>query len=430
MLQESLDANVLIERTTLPNGLTVLTEKIPNVRSLSLGLWVLRGSRHEPRERSGIFHFIEHSLFKGTESRDTKAIARVIDSIGGEMNAFTGKETTCFYARVLDEHLDVAVDLLADLVLHPTFLPIDIERERRVILEEIKMVDDTPDDLVHNLFIQAFWKGNPLARPILGTRRTVAAVRPEVLREFFLANIRPNNLLIAASGSVEHDPFVDRMWRAFRELEGTAPELPIKPPTVHPTIRLKNKPGLKQTYLCLGTRCYERNHPDRYALSVLNTILGTGMSSRLFQRIREEKSLAYDVASDTVSYHDAGYLVVYAGTAAESVREVIDIVLEEFRLLKLEPVAPDELARAKEHLKGSLMLGLESTFNRMSNLATQDIYFGKQYTLDEILEGIDRVTTGDVLRVALDVFDEWSLSLAVLGKLPEGFTIERASIAG
>ncbi len=429
MLQESLYSNVLVQRTELPTGLTILTEKIPTLRSLSAGLWVRRGSRHEPKEKSGIFHFLEHMVFKGTESKDTQQIARIIDSFGGQMNAFTGKEQTCFYARIMDEHLEVAVDLLSDIILRPAFREVDIERERKVVLEEIKMVDDTPDDLVQELHLRSFWKGNPLARPILGTRRTVGSLTPDLLREFFFENVRPNNLLVTAAGNVDHEPFVELMWKAFRDLKGRAPDAPVKPPRINPSVTVKTRKGLKQTYLCLGTSCYRRDHPDQYGLSVLNTILGSGMSSRLFQKIREEKSLAYDVFSDTASYEDAGCLTVYVGTAAESVQQVLDLVVDEFRILRAEPVPADELARAKDHLKGSLMLGLESTFNRMSNLATQEIYFGKQYTLDEILEGIDAVTPDDVKRVAADVLDERTLSLAVLGRVPEGFTIARTSLA-
>ena len=418
-----------IERTRLPNGVTVLSEHVPGVRSASIGIWLLRGSRHESRESSGILHFIEHMLFKGTHSKDTATVARIIDSIGAEANAFTAKEQTCFYARVLDEHLDTAVDLLADLLLHPSFHAQDVERERKVILEELKMVHDTPDDLVVDRFLQSFWKGHALARPILGSRRTVSGFDATSLRDYYATHVRPNSVLVAVAGNVDHQRFVDSVAARLEGFSGLAPAAPEEPPQALPSVTVRSRVGLKQVYVCLGVPCFPRHHPDRDALAVLNTLLGTGMSSRLFQRVREERSLAYDVYSEAVAYRDAGYLVVYAGTSADSLRELLDVVLLELKLLAREAPTADEVDRAKQSLKGGLTLGLESTFNRMSSLATDEIYFGRSFTMDEVVAGIDAVTREDMLRLASELLQPQRLSLTVLGRLPEGIRVDPACLA-
>ena len=421
--------NLAVKRSVLPNGLTILTEEIPYLRSVSLGVWVIKGSRHEPPALSGIFHCLEHMLFKGTERRDARTIARLIDSIGGHVNAFTGKENMCYYVRVLDEFVPTAVDLLSDLILRPTFLGDELERERKVILEEIKMVEDTPDDLVHTMFTQHFWKGHPLARPILGTRKTVSGIDSATLRSFFGDHITADNLLVSAAGHLEHGPMVDLLGEAFAGLKPKGVSLPKKPaPVAKPVTSFRKKRSLSQTYVCLGTPSPHRTHPDRYALSVLNGVLGMGMSSRLFQRIREELSLAYDVYSDLVAYSDAGYLVIYAGTNGESVPRLIDAVLQELRSMKHEPVSEEELRRAKDQMKGSIMLGLESTFNRMSSLAGQEMDYGRQISLDEVLQSIEGVTAADVLRVAQEVFSAGPMALTMLGRSDEGLAIEPASL--
>jgi predicted Zn-dependent peptidase len=408
--------NDMIHKEKLGNGLTLVTEKIPNIRSIAIGVWLLRGSRHEPDEKSGIYHFIEHMVFKGTTRRTSHDIAKIIDSIGGTLNAFTGKENTCFYVKVLDEHLEIAMELLSDLLLNPRFQEEDIEREKRVVIEEIKMVNDSPDEMVHNLFLESFWKNHPLSRPVLGFKKTVRNFSREALRKFYGRNLLAGNLLITVAGNLEHGRIMEMAAKYFHSLPPRVPEPGMhKPPEVTRSVSARKKKGLSQLYLCLGTHSYPRSHADRYILAVINTFLGTGMSSRLFQEIREERSLAYEVFSDVVSYTDAGYLFVYAGTRTNAVKEVVEIIVREFRKIKEGDVKAEELKRAKEHLKGSLMLGLESTFNRMSNLASNQIYFDKQFGLDEILNGIQVVTEEDVLRVSGQIFDEKYLSLKVLG---------------
>jgi predicted Zn-dependent peptidase len=408
----------MIYKETLANGLTVVTEKIPNIRSIALGFWLLEGSRHESPEMGGMHHFVEHMVFKGTERRTSHDIAKVIDSIGGTLNAFTGKENTCFYVKVLDEHLEIAMELLSDILLHPKFREEDMQREKHVVLEEIKMTEDSPDELIHNLFLESFWKDHPLSRRILGTRRSVLGISRASLQRFFRKNIVAGNLLLTAAGNLDHGRIAEMTAKYFQALRPGAPAaVQAAAPQVTRSVSARKKKGLKQVYLILGTNGFPRNHPDRYAVAVLNTFLGTGMSSRLFQKVREERSLAYDIFSDLVSYSDAGYLMVYAGTRASALPEILDIVLGEFRKMKSGEAEAEEIARAKEHLKGSLMLGLENTFNRMTNLAGNEIYFGKQFTLDEIVSGIEAVTADDIERVSRGVFNNSTLSVKILGEL-------------
>ncbi len=362
----------VIFRDVLPNGLRLLTEPMPHVRSVSIGVWLARGSRHEAEEQSGIAHFVEHMLFKGTATRSAEDIAQAIDSIGGQMDAFTAKEYASYYIKVLDEHLPLAVDVLADIVLRPAFTPDDIEREKKVVLEEIKMVEDTPDDLVHELFTEHFWRGHPLGRPILGTRETVEALTSGRLRAYFEDAYTASNVIIAAVGNVEHATVRELVSRYFGGL-------------------------------------------PRGDGRLTDELLGGSMSSRLFQNVREKRGLAYAVFSGLSAYRDAGSVTVYAGCANHAVGELVDVVVAELRRMKEEPPPDAELRRAKDHLKGSLMLNLESTSSRMSHLARQEIYFDRQFGLDETLEGVERVTRDDVQRVAYDLFADGALAATVLG---------------
>jgi predicted Zn-dependent peptidase len=417
----------MIQKAVLDNGLTVLSERMPNLRSISLGIWLKKGSRHEAESENGISHFIEHLVFKGTKRRSAREIAKVIDSIGGQIDAFTSKEYTCFYAKVLDEHLGVALDLLSDIVLNPRFDPEDIEKERKVIFEEIRMVEDTPDELVYDLFSETFWRDHPLGRPIQGTPESVGAITPRHLLDYFRSSYRPGQMLIAAAGNLDQDAAVGEIRRAFEALtDGVRPEPPV-PPREHAELALKEKEGLEQVHLCLGVRAFAQSSDERYAGYVLNTLLGGTMSSRLFQTIREEKGLAYSVFSSVSSFLDTGYLMVYAATGADQARQVVELVAQEFRRLKSEAVAAQELRDAKDHLKGSLMLSLESTSSRMSNLAKQDIYFGRQFTLEEILAGIEGVTVEEVQALARRLFDPRQCTLAALGRLA-GVRIERGDL--
>jgi predicted Zn-dependent peptidase len=411
----------MIVREVLDNGLRLLTEQIPHVRSVSIGVWLTRGSRHEPAAQGGIAHFVEHMLFKGTTSRSAESIAQDIDSIGGQLDAFTAKEYASYYIKVLDENLPLAVDILSDIVLNPAFAEGDIEREKKVVLEEIKMVEDTPDDLVHEIFTQTFWEDHPLGRPILGMPETVEALRRDSLCEYFDQAYAANNMIIAAAGNMEHGRVRELIEKAFAGVRRVGPVVVDVPPTVVPKVTIRSK-DLEQSHLCLGTSSFPQNHADRYTSYVMNTLVGGSMSSRLFQNVREKRGLAYAVFSGLSAYRDAGTFTVYAGCAKEAVGEVIDLVVEELRMVKQLPAPDTELRRAKDHLKGSLMLGLENTASRMSHLARQEIYFDRQFSLDETLEGIEQVTPEAVQQVARQMFSDGALAVTVLGQL-DGWTL-------
>src|SRR4029450_5868501 len=413
----------MVTREVLDTGLRLITEAMPHVRSVTIGVWLMRGSRHESDERSGIAHFVEHMLFKGTASRSAEDIAQAIDSIGGQHDAFTAKEYASHYIKVLAEHLPMAVDLLADIVRRPAFTPDEIEREKKVILEEIKMVEDTPDDLVHELFTQHFWEGHPLARPILGNPETVEALTRETLLDYFSRAYIAPNMIIAAAGNLDHGNVRELVLKAFDGLAATG-DMPNGPaPRVSPQVITRVK-ELEQSHLCLGTNSYPQNHADRYVSYILNTVLGGSMSSRLFQNIREKRGLAYSVFSGLSAYRDAGNITIYAGCANEAVGEVMDLCVDEVKTSKRTLVSDSELRRAKDHLKGSLMLSLENTSSRMSHLARQEIYFDRQFGLDETLQGIERVTTEDVQSVAGDLFKDGCLAATVLGNV-NGLEISR-----
>jgi predicted Zn-dependent peptidase len=415
----------MVVAETLPSGVRLVTESMPHVRSVTVGVWLTRGSRHEAEAESGVAHFVEHMLFKGTTTRSAQVIAQTIDSIGGQLDAFTAKEYAGYYIKVLDDHLPIAIDLLSDLVMRPAFADSDIDREQSVILEEIKMVEDAPDDLVHEVFAQQFWSRHPLGRPILGTPETVSSFDAGGLREYFARTYLAPNLVIAAAGHLDHAGLKALVEKAFADVPMGAAGPVDEPPAVTPGLVVRQK-EIEQSHLCLGTPAYPLAHDDRHALYILNTILGGSMSSRLFQHIREERGLAYAVFSNLTTYTDAGAITIYAGCATEKVHEVVDLTLVELRALRETAVPAEELQRAKDHLKGSLMLSLENTSSRMSQLARQQMYFGRQFTLDELLGGIDRVSAGDVQRVASDLFRDGAPVATVVGpKLDGELTLEQ-----
>jgi predicted Zn-dependent peptidase len=406
-------------KEVFPNGLTILTEEMPNLRSVSLGVWLRQGSRHESAEENGVSHFIEHLLFKGTERRTSAEIARTIDAIGGQCDAFTSKEYTCFYARVLDEHLPVAVDLLSDIVLYPRFDAGHIEKERKVIFEEIKMVEDSPDELVYDLFTESFWRAHPLGRPIQGTVESVSALGQAQLMKFFKEAYNPGKVVIAAAGNLQHERFMDQIHKAFAAMPANGSGRPVGPPLAHGGLVTREKKDLEQLHLCLGMEAYEQGHEDRYAGYLLNTMLGGTMSSRLFQRIREERGLAYTVFSSINSFIDTGYLMIYAATRPGGGMDVLEHVCAELSRLKETAIEEPELRAAKDHLKGSLMLSLESSSSRMSNLARQHIYYDRQFSLDEIAAGVERVEREDVQRLARSLLVSDRCTVAVLGNLSQ-----------
>jgi predicted Zn-dependent peptidase len=418
----------MVVREVLGNGLRLITETMPHVRSVTLGVWLTRGSRHESDERGGIAHFVEHMLFKGTDTRSAEDIAQAIDSIGGQLDAFTAKEYASYYIKVLDEHVPLAVDLLTDIVRRPAFAADEIEREKKVILEEIKMVEDTPDDLVHELFTQHFWEGHPLARPILGSRDTVEGLNRDTVTSYFDGAYVASNMVISAAGNLQHSQVRELIEQAFGDLTPRGEPFSEAPPQVSPQVITRTK-ELEQSHLCLGTNSYPQSHSDRYVSYILNTVLGGSMSSRLFQNIREKRGLAYSVFSGLSAYRDAGNITIYAGCANEAVGEVVDLCVEELRGMKRTPVPDSELRRAKDHLKGSLMLSLENTASRMSHLARQEIYFERHFGLDETLAGVEAVTAQDIQRVAADLFSNGSLAATVVGPAAPSLTPTRLDLS-
>ena len=417
-----------IQRHVLPNGLVVVTETMNHVRSVSIGVWVRNGSRREATEQNGLAHFMEHMVFKGTERRSAEAIAREMDSVGGMLDAFTSKEQICFNAKVLDQNLPIAFDVIADLVLRPRFDSEDVAKERQVVLEEIKMDLDNPEYLLHEIFTRGFWPQHPLGRPILGTPDTVKQFSREALQTRFREWFAPDHLVVTAAGNVPHQDVMDLVQREFGHLQPNGALEDHTPPRTDAPLHVERKKELEQVHLCVGVPSLPIAHERRFGIAVLNNMLGGGMSSRLFQNIREKRGLAYAVFSEITPYSDAGMLTVYAGTAKETVGQVLDLTIAEFRSMKEAPVTEEELRRAKNHLKGSLMLSLESTSSRMSNLARQELYFGKFYSLDEILASIESVTREDVQTLAQEFFRPEQISATVLGPV-NGFSLDRARLA-
>ncbi|MCA1583897.1 MAG: insulinase family protein [Acidobacteria bacterium] len=416
-----------IRRETLSHGVRLVTETVTHVRSVSVGVWLRRGSRHEPSENTGIAHFVEHMLFKGTATRSAEDIAQQVDSIGGQLDAFTSKEYAGYYIKVLDEHLPRAVNLLADLVSRPTFSADELEREKKVVLEEIKMVEDTPDDLVHELFAERFWSGHPLGRPILGTPDSVSSLDRPTLQRYFRDAYVANNFIVVAVGNLDHERLRDLIEQEFTHVPPSGAAIDDHPPTVSSSVEVRQK-VLEQSHVCLGTVGLPQMHPDRYAGYVLNTVLGGSMSSRLFQNVREKRGLAYAVFSGMSAYQDVGALSVYAGCANSAVAELIDVVVAEMRRLADESIPEEELRRAKDHLKGSLMLNLESTSSRMSHLARQELYQDVSDGLDAMLAEIEGVSTDAVKDLARALFTVRPLGITVLGDV-NGLQVSEAQLA-
>jgi predicted Zn-dependent peptidase len=399
---------------------------MPAVRSIAIGAWIASGSRLERGAERGIAHFLEHMLFKGTATRSAEQIAREVDSMGGNLDAFTTKELVSYNTKVLDEHLPKAWEILSDLVLNPTFDAKELEKEKGVILEELKMDFDNPEYLVHELFAKSVWKNHGLGQPIIGTKATIKGFDRDMLVDYHQRIYSPANIVVTAAGNLDHGRIVQLVEDRLGGMPAGRKLPKPKAPTIEAPIQFKKK-RIQQAHLYIGAPSHPIGHPTRFSSYVLNTILGGGMSSRLFQNIRERQGLAYAVMSELMSYRDSGCMAIYAGTSIETVERVVESVMEEFRSLKNDAVTGEELRRAKEHLKGSLMLSLESTGSRMSNLARQQIFFGRFFSMDEILEGIESVTAADVQARAAESFVPERLSLTVLGRV-EGLKIDRATL--
>ncbi|AJE03281.1 M16 family metallopeptidase [Geobacter pickeringii] len=406
----------MVSKTILDNGVRIISEYMPHVHSVSIGIWVANGSRHERRELNGVAHFIEHLLFKGTERRTSLDIAREIDSVGGVLNAFTSREYVCYYAKVLDKFLPKTVDLLADIFLHSAFDPDEIEKERKVVLQEISMLEDTPDDFIHDLFHRSFWQGHPLGMSILGSAGSIEGLTRDAILAHKDSMYRSDDIIISVAGNVRHDELLSLLEGLFGAIPGGSGRDFCHLPTYEKRVEIVEK-DLEQMHICLGTKALPQNHPRRFEVYLINTILGGSMSSRLFQEIRERLGLAYSVYSYVVSHTDAGSLVIYAGTNPAKLDDVLDITSTELKRLKTEPVTKFELNASREQIKGNMLLSLESTDNRMTKLAKNEIYFGRYMPLVELTDGFDAVTPEGLLSLAEEIFDERYLTLALTGRL-------------
>ncbi len=416
-----------IEATTLKNGVRVISEEMPHVRSVSMGVWIKTGSRRETSEENGISHFIEHMVFKGTKNRSAEEIARSVDSIGGGLDAFTAKEMVSYNTKVLDEHLPVAFDVLADLVRNPLFREEDIEKEKGVILEELKMDVDNPEYLLHDIFSSNFFKDHPLGKPIIGSKDTIRAFDRQMIDGYYQRYYSPSNILITAAGNLNHGELVELARKHFEDLKISPQLAPEVAPVPHARLVFRNKTSLEQTHLYMGVPAYPFSHELRFACYAMNTLLGGGMSSRLFQNIREKQGLAYAVYSELAMYRDTGCMAIYAGTAVETAAQVIQSIVKELREIKEHLVPAEELRRTKDNLKGSFMLGLESTSSRMTNLARQELHFKRFFSLDEMIEKIEAVTAEQIRDIANEFFQSKNITLAMLGNLGD-FRIKREDL--
>ena len=407
----------MVHRTVLDNGLRLLSEQIGGMPTVTVGIWVETGSRDEDAQENGISHFLEHLFFKGTSRRTAEQIAKEIDAVGGVLDAFTGKEYTCYYARVLTDQLPLALDLLTDVFLYSCFPEEEIERERSVICQEIAQTEDQPEELIGDLFHQDFWPDHPLGRPITGTVDTVS----RLTRNHFLAYrqryYRPDRVFVTMAGGMAHNAFIDAAGPAFSTLTGTASVRPSPPPAAHSGVFI-HPHDLEQTHASLGIPCVSQTSPDWYAAYLLQTILGGGLSSRLFQEIRERRGLVYDISSFLSACHDAGYLGVYFATNPDWVPEVMQVTCGILRDMARHGVSAEELHRAKGHTKGSLLLDLETSEAWMNRLARCEMYFRRDIPVIEVLEEIDRVSLDQVQALATAYFTSDTLTLTLLGQAP------------
>jgi len=405
----------MFTKNHLDNGIPLVLEQIENVRSVSLGIWVKVGSRYEPPEKNGISHFLEHMFFKGTKRKSARDIAIEIDSVGGDLNAFTSREITTFYVKVLDGHIGRGLDLLTDIFLHSTFPEGDLEKEKRIIKEEIKMVEDTPDDYIHDLFYQDVWGHEGIGQSILGRRDTIKAFGRDELMSHIKRYYGTKDTVIACAGNFDSDNLIASLNSTLGGLRRGSEPRKGKNPVFHPRTEVHSK-DLSEAHICVGIEGIPLASDDRYALYLLNAILGAGVSSRLFQGIREERGLAYSIYSFMSSYFDTGIWAVYAGTSKKRVIEVIELISKELRSLK-DTITDTELQRAKDQMKGNLILGLESSNNRMQNIARQEIYYGRYYSPEEILKDIDAVSLVEVRSLSERLVRNDAIALTVLGPI-------------
>ncbi|NLW57111.1 MAG: insulinase family protein [Firmicutes bacterium] len=412
----------MIKRATLDNGLPVVCEQIPYVRSVSIGFWVACGSRNETMHEQGISHLIEHMAFKGTKNRTAREIAESIDAVGGHLNAFTTKEYTCFYVKLLDRHFRLGLDLLADLVINSVFSPEELEKEKNVVLEEVKMYEDSPDELVFELFTQALLQDHPLGHSILGTPESIKQLNRDALLQYKERYYTPHNSCLAIAGNFDFDGIIKESNHFWHKLTGEFHPQPEQTFKIQGQDHIRFK-DTEQVHLCLGTPGFSRQDSNRYALVVLNSILGGSSSSRLFQTLREERGLVYVTGSYYSAFRDLGLFSIYAGTSLRHYEEVLTLIRKELFSLQENLVSEEELNRVKEQIKGNMWLGLENTSNRMGRLAKGELFYGRYISPEEELAQIEQVTREDLQRVAQMLFTPAQLTLAAIGPFPQAETI-------
>ena len=406
----------MYNNTGLDNGMRVVTEQILHLHSVSMGIWLNVGSRDEEENESGLTHFIEHMLFKGTQQRSALEIAKQLDAVGGMSNAFTSKENTCFHAKVLDTHLPLVVEILSDIFLQSVFDQVEVEREREVILQEINMVEDTPDEYVHILFNKNFWDGNSLGRPIFGNVQTVKSFTREMILEYLNRGYHPDRIVLTAAGNVNHQEFLELVGPAFSNIERHGHNFDRTPPRANSRVDLYSR-DIEQIHLCLGTRGTSLQEKERYCCSILNVILGGSMSSRLFQEVRERRGLAYSIYSFLSSQTDTGMMGIYGAVRPDNIKETLELIRQELSRFKREPISDTELRAAKEHIKGGIYLAAENTDNRMSRLAKNEMIFNRFVTYEEIEADLERVTVKDIQALAQQIFQPEVMSLVLLGQV-------------
>ncbi|MEE9523668.1 MAG: pitrilysin family protein [Thermodesulfovibrionales bacterium] len=405
----------------LENGVPVLFEQIDGFRSVVSGIWVKTGSRHEPEELNGISHFIEHMFFKGTGTRSTEEIAKETDAMGADLNAFTSRENTTFYIKVLDDYLDRGIELLLDIFSHSEFDPDEIEKEKGIVEEEIRLTEDTPDDYVFDLFNEEIWSGNGLGRSILGTLETIGRITRDDIIDYIDKLYNVDNIIITFAGNVDIDKTMHMLNNGLSGISTTGHQIDSKRPDFNSSINIHRK-DLSEVHICSGFQGIQNNSPERYAMLIINTILGSGVSSRLFQEVREKRGLVYSIHSFLSSYHDTGCFGVYAGAGEKRYREVVDLIIKESCALK-DSLSSDELQRAKNQLKGNILLAIESTSARMNSLAKQEIYYGRHFTPEEIIREIEDVSLNEIKALSERVFNRDKMAITLLGPVEENFSL-------
>jgi predicted Zn-dependent peptidase len=409
-----------VDLTTLANGIRVVSETVPYVRTVSVGLWVGTGARDEEERLRGVSHFIEHMLFKGTPKRTARDIADEIESRGGQLNAFTGKENTCYEARVLAEDLGLAVDVLTDMFRNSLFEPEEMEREKRVVIEEIKMYEDTPEENVHDIFEQTLWRSHPLGKPIVGSAKTVSALSREDVLAYRESRYRPDRIVLAAAGNLEHADLVAMAESVLGDMSGCSERPKQRGAKASGKSRIVRKREIEQVHFCVGTPAFGKQERQRYTLSILNNVLGGNMSSRLFQEIREKRGLAYAIGSYGRAYQEGGFFCVFGGTSPERYQEVLDLTRAEFASVRTSGLTEDELKKAKTQVRGALVLGLESMSARMNRYGDSLLSFNRVIPLDEIMTEYEAVSHESIARVTETVLDEKLLTIAAIGPFTRG----------